>query len=539
MDFLSDLLKHRRVLMSILASFILVMTTILAPQTAQAASLRKYAGIVVDAKTGKTLYSYAADSKRYPASVTKVMTLYVLFEELAAGRLNLSSKLKVSVYASKAVPTKLYLKPGTTITVSDAIQSLVTKSANDSARVIAENISGSVPAFAARMTKTARALGMSRTTYKNPSGLPDSGQVTTVRDQARLGMAIFQHFPQYFKYFKTRSFRYRGQSYGNHNRLLGSVRGVDGIKTGYTRAAGYNLLTSAREGNRHVIVAGFGFDSGASRNTKVTQLVNKYLPKAYKGVYWKQASIGKPNSGKSNSSSQEIAVALNSTPPARPAQLGGTNAFAKEAQVVVPTTITVPIKPATTEPTGSASRVEVAAISVVPVPPSRPEDLLAGTQPKSLGVIAINQQAPAPQRQTLQRASAFAPLDLLGNLINRNQPSTRSAPNPPHGLIPPGNIADPQTTSAIAQPPAINANPEIWAVQIGATKNQTNANQLLADANKQLAILKDYRSTVQTVTRNGQNFYRVRFVGFAGEAEAAMACGALKEREIQCLALPG
>ena len=175
-DFLSDIFKHRRVFTSILTSIILVMTTLVAPQPAQAANLRKYAGIVVDAKTGKTLYSYGADSTRYPASVTKVMTLYIVFEELAAGRLKLSSKLKVSKYASSAEPTKLYLKPGTTIAVSDAIQALVTKSANDVARVIAENISGSVPNFAVRMTKTARALGMSRTTYKNPSGLPNSAR---------------------------------------------------------------------------------------------------------------------------------------------------------------------------------------------------------------------------------------------------------------------------------------------------------------------------------------------------------------------------
>lgn len=536
MDFLSDLLNRRRAFTSILASIILVVTTVLAPMPAQAANLRKYAGIVVDAKTGKTLYSYGADSKRYPASVAKVMTLYIVFEELAAGRLKLSSKLTVSKYAASAEPSKLYLKPGTSITVSDAIQALVTKSANDVARVIAENISGSVPKFADRMTKTARGLGMSRTTYKNPSGLPNSAQITTVRDQARLGMAIFQHFPQYFKYFKTRSFRYRGNAYGNHNRLLGNVRGVDGIKTGYTRASGFNLLTSARHGNRHVIVAGFGFDSGGSRNTKVTQLVNKYLPKAHKGSYWKQASIAKPNG--TRNSAPAIAVALKGTPPARPAHLGGGTQI---AQAVTPPPVpeppTVAIKPAPAAPERSDDVIEVAAVTDIPTPPSRPEDLLAGTKPKQLGVIAINAQAPQPVRQTLEQANAFTPLDLLGNLINRNQPSTRSAPpTPPQGLIPPGSI-DPQTTSAV-QTAAVEA-PKIWAVQIGATRDQDQADKLLATANQKFALLKDYRPTVQTVTRNGQSFYRARFVGFTGEAEAAMACDALKERDIKCLALPG
>ncbi|WP_299348949.1 SPOR domain-containing protein, partial [uncultured Maritalea sp.] len=183
--------------------------------------------------------------------------------------------------------------------------------------------------------------------------------------------------------------------------------------------------------------------------------------------------------------------------------------------------------------------IEVAYIVNVPTPPSRPEDLLAGDGTKQLGLIAINQQAPAPQRQTLEQANAFTPLDLLGNLINRNQPSTRSAPTPPQGLIPPGNIVDPQTTSSLGAATALSEMPKIWTVQIGAAKNQDGANQLIAEANNQLAILKDYRSSVQSVTRNGQSFYRARFVGFTGEAEAATACNALKERNIKCLALPG
>ena len=274
MDFLSELNGHRRFVTLFLASLSIVLASFFMTSAADAANLRKYAGIVVDAKTGKTLYSSGADAKRYPASVAKVMTLYVLFEELAAGRLKLNSKLKVSKYASGAEPTKLYLKAGGTISVSDAIQSLVTKSANDAARVIAENISGTEGKFAIRMTKTARALGMSRTTYKNASGLPNSKQITTVRDQARLGMAVFQHFPQYYKYFKIKSFRYGSKTFGNHNSLLGRVKGVDGLKTGYIRAAGFNLLTSVRVGNRHIIVVGFGFNKSAARNAKVASLIN-------------------------------------------------------------------------------------------------------------------------------------------------------------------------------------------------------------------------------------------------------------------------
>jgi D-alanyl-D-alanine carboxypeptidase len=243
---------------------------VLSPVAAEAKSSvpRKFAGIVVDAKSGKVLYESAADAARYPASITKVMTLYVLFQELAAGNISLSDKMVVSKHAASAVPTKLGLKKGSKITVENAIKALVTLSANDMARVIAEHISGTESEFAKRMTATAKALGMNRTTYRNASGLPDSKQVTTVRDQAILGAAIYQHYPKYYEYFQTKSFSYGKRTYGNHNRLLGS-NNVDGIKTGYTRASGFNLLTAARDGDQHIVVAGFGFDTSGSRDAKV------------------------------------------------------------------------------------------------------------------------------------------------------------------------------------------------------------------------------------------------------------------------------
>lgn len=245
----------------------------------------KYSGIVVDAKTGRTLYDYKADVRRYPASLTKIMTLYLLFEEIEAGRMSMQTPLKVSRYAASRPPSKLGLKPGSTIRAKDAILALVTKSANDVAVVVAENVSGSVPKFAKRMTRTARALGMKRTTFRNPSGLPDKAQVTTARDMATLGRAIKQRFPKYFKLFSTRSFKYKGRRYGNHNRLLGRVRGVDGIKTGYTRASGFNLVTNVETGGRHIVAVVMGGRTGASRNKQMTKLIGRYLPKASKGRY--------------------------------------------------------------------------------------------------------------------------------------------------------------------------------------------------------------------------------------------------------------
>ncbi len=252
-----------------------------APLPASANS--KYAGIVVDAKTGKTLYSSSADARRYPASLTKIMTLYLVFEELEAGRLSLNSKFKVSKYASGRPPSKLGLKPGSTIKVKDAILALVTKSANDVATTIAENIAGSETKFAARMTRTAHQLGMKRTVFRNPHGLPNSKQYTTARDMATLGRAIQERFPQYYGYFKTRVYTYRGRRYGNHNRLLGRVKGVDGIKTGYIRASGFNLVTSVKRKGRHIVAVVMGGRTGRSRNAQMVKLINNYLPRASKG----------------------------------------------------------------------------------------------------------------------------------------------------------------------------------------------------------------------------------------------------------------
>lgn len=516
------------------------------------ANLRKYAGIVVDAKTGKTLYSYAADSKRYPASVAKVMTLYIVFEELEAGRLTLNSKLKVSKYAASAVPSKLYLKPGTSITVSDAIQALVTKSANDVARVVAENISGSVPKFADRMTKTARALGMSSTTYKNPSGLPDSRQVTTVRDQARLGMAIFQHYPQYFKYFKTSAFRYRGNTYGNHNRLLRSVKGVDGIKTGYINAAGFNLLTSARLNNRHVIVAGFGFNTGGERNAKVASLVKKYLPKAHRGDYWRQASIARPTGagGIIRMASNPVSVAIKGTPPSRPAALGGGELLTPPAVMALADTSTskpaVPTPPTLSAP--QAETVQVASIEPVnvaapaPAPPNRPIDLLMGDGAQPLGVIKVaapielrSPQAPAPAPQPVAQQpqrkslSSLTPLDLFGNLINGG-PSTQQ----PVSLVPPASVGN-DITSSVTKTAAIDS----WSLQLGAASSANEANEILANATQQVDGLKDLRSAVQPITTNGQAYFRARVMGFTNQEEAIQTCQALKSKDIKCLALPG
>ncbi len=240
---------------------------------ASPALAEKYASFVIDLDDNKVLHSRNADAPRYPASLTKVMTLYMVFDALKSGELMLSDKLTVSSHAASQQPSKLGLKPGATIKVEDAIRALVTKSANDIAVVIGERLGGSESRFAALMTAKARQLGLQNTRFRNASGLHNSRQISTARDMAKLGEAIFVHHAEYYDYFAIEEFAYAKRPYRNHNKLLGKVKGVDGIKTGYTRASGYNLLASAERDGRRVIAVMLGGSSSRSRNDHVTALL--------------------------------------------------------------------------------------------------------------------------------------------------------------------------------------------------------------------------------------------------------------------------
>jgi D-alanyl-D-alanine carboxypeptidase len=235
----------------------------------------KYASIVVDAETGLVLHETNADTRNFPASLTKMMTLYLLFEALESGELALSDKLSVSARAAKQQPSKLGLKTGATISVENAIRALVTKSANDVAVVVAEAIGDTEWGFAKLMTAKAKALGMSRTNFANASGLPDSRQLSTARDMAALSLALIADFPQYYHYFSLGSFTYKGKTYANHNKLLNSYAGVDGIKTGYTKASGYNIAISAVHDGRRLIAIVFGGKTASVRNRHATELLDQ------------------------------------------------------------------------------------------------------------------------------------------------------------------------------------------------------------------------------------------------------------------------
>jgi len=271
----------KRLVRLVVAAVIAVTTWFVYPATAEAND--NYAAIVVDANTGEVLFSRNADLSRYPASLTKMMTLYLIFEDLERGKISLNSRLSVSRNAANQAPSKLGLSVGSTIRVEDAILALVTKSANDVAMVVAENLSASADAFAYRMTQTARSLGMNSTVFRNPHGLPNSGQVTTARDMSILGRALYDRFPQYYGYFSVERFTWNGTTYGNHNNLLGVVDGVNGIKTGYIRASGFNLVTSVQRGNRYVVAVVMGGITAASRDAHMAELLDTYLPRATTG----------------------------------------------------------------------------------------------------------------------------------------------------------------------------------------------------------------------------------------------------------------
>jgi D-alanyl-D-alanine carboxypeptidase len=375
-----------------------------------------YADIVVDANSGTVLHSTNPDAQRHPASLTKIMTLYLLFEQLEAGKLKLDSPLQVSKEAAGQMPTKLGLKPGSTLAVEDAIKGMVTRSANDAAVVVAEAIAGDEDAFAKLMTRKAQALGMSRTIYKNASGLPDSGQVTTARDQSTLGRAVQERFPRYYKYFSIRTFTFRGQSIGNHNHLLGRVEGVDGIKTGYVSASGFNLVTSVHRGNRYLVAVVMGGSSAGSRDAKMRDLISDKIAQAsVKRTAPMVAEGAMPPEAKPE---PKVAAKVE----AKPEPKAEANTESKsEARFAVASAVSMPMRfnpaPAQAEP--ATTRTESAAAIAQPrtiagsTDPIRPVlvktlSVKAGTQTASLAAMQVP-SPPAVEPQPVRAAAPVAP----------------------------------------------------------------------------------------------------------------------------------
>ena len=456
-----------------LASLAAVLTLSIAVSVTPAAAAPKYAGIVIDTKTGKTLYSENADALRFPASLTKMMTLYLTFEALKRGKVKLNTKIKFSANAAAEAPTKLGVKAGNSITVEQAILGLVTKSANDAATATAELLGGSESGFARMMTNKARQLGMSKTVFRNAHGLPNSQQVTTARDMAVLGMALRQHFPEYYHYFSTRSFTFGRSRMANHNRLLGTVRGVDGIKTGYTRASGFNLVSSVVDDNRSIVAVVIGGKSGASRNKTMKNLIAKYMPRA--------------------------------------STRGGGVAIAK----------------------GAPAPIEAAAPAVAAFDGLRLPDV--GPMPMQRhdggSRIELAYAAPAP-KQVVGKQALAATLRQQQVAIPTPSPVRSQV----RSLVPPAPIAEVASVETAAVDPVTTSSTQTfdgWVIQLGAMPDRDAAMNLLSKA--QGAAGRTLASA-EPFTVAYENLYRARFGGFAGQDSAVAACRTLKKKGFACWA---
>jgi D-alanyl-D-alanine carboxypeptidase len=472
-------------------------------RTASLSYAPPYSAIVVDAPTGRTLYSDAENELRHPASLTKVMTLYLLFEQFQKGRLTPDTMIEVSPHAASMEPDKLGLRPGSHIRLDDAIRAIVTKSANDMAVAIGEAVGGNESHFAELMTAKAHELGMTRTQYVNASGLPDDRQLTTAHDLALLGRSIQERFPQYFKYFSLQSFRYAGSYMASHDHLLGHVDGVDGIKTGYTRASGYNLLTDVRRGDRHIVAVILGGTSWRSRDLAMERLVADHIAEASPGHGLAPVSVDAEQPAVDD---ERAAPALEPpTAHAEPVRLPIRSA-ALETQ-------TERLRPAVV---GSAPK-EVS--DETPVTDAISQDQNDGSTRMRVDATAT----PSPLRWT------------VGPQPVRD--SSRSAPAARPVLARTAAAERPATEDGVADAPAPASHRPGIQIQVGATDDMDQAKSLLEKAaNHGHGALARATPYTEKFEKGGSTFWRARFAGLDSD-QAQAACRQLKRSGIACFTI--
>jgi D-alanyl-D-alanine carboxypeptidase len=548
------------------------------------------ASIVVDGNSGAVLQASNPDALRHPASLTKIMTLYLLFERLEAGKIKLDSLLKVSEYASGQAPTKLGLKPGQTIAVEDAIKAIVTKSANDAAVAVAENLGGDEGRFAKLMTQKARDLGMTRTTYTNASGLPDDDQITTARDQALLGRLVQKRFPRYYKYFSTESFVYHGVTMRNHNQLLGSIEGVDGIKTGFIRASGFNLVTSVHRDGRYIVAVVMGGRSSLERDAHMRELISAQI----KGIALKRATPAIAKSNQRDETQPALAnasVASQGHPIDQPLSTSTFQTTSVLSSSVAPMPVLAPV--AANAPQPSA---QVAARWLPPAPPaSGPMTAPAttvienSTLPLSRGDPTISNQPRMVKTITIHtrpvQPTSLAPIpELVPVAATTPQPSAQVAAR----WLPPAPPTDQKrTVVASAEPVPIAQTPapaapafsepaklepkkieaatlvgvretesapvkahiaastpyapphahDGWLIQIGAFDSEDEARQHLNTAGLKVRdALATAHPLTERVRKDDKVLYRARFTGFNKET-AEIVCQQLRRSDMDCIAL--
>jgi D-alanyl-D-alanine carboxypeptidase len=550
----------------------------------------QFSSIIVDGNSGAVLTSNNPDGSRHPASLTKIMTLYLLFERLETNKMKLDTEMDVSEHASEQAPTKLGLRPGQTIKVEDAIKGLVTRSANDAAVVIAEAIGGDEDDFAKMMTRKARALGMTKTIYRNASGLPNDEQVTTARDQATLGRAIQDRFPRYYRYFSTSVFNYHGQSIRNHNRLLGNVEGVDGIKTGYTRASGFNLVTSMRRGNRHLVGVVLGGRSGGSRDAIMRNLLAENLEKG--ATKRTVAAITERNSGDANT---EVAEAETTSRPTEMVQVNGAIASAEPAQaalrpvaspkpsLMAAAAAALPPAPARFEPqakpepapltSGVIQTQQFAAIpgSAEPMKPVKVKTVQVKAGPMRLASAGPSQPTPITNAIPARPEVAETSSAVVAKATETNKAETARIEMPPQpanhgtgqgvlGVLPASSLASTSSQPAPSRasasqalayadpaPRAVQENGAIkpaapatthsgWIIQVGALESEGEAKQRIDLARSKASSLlsKADPFTEPVVAKDNRTLFRARFAGLERD-QAEAVCKTLKRADISCI----
>ena len=474
-----------------------------------------YAALVVDAKTGRTLYEKNADAVRFPASVTKVMTLYLVFEDLERGRIRLDSPMTMSSRCAAMAPSKLGLRPGQTIDVEDGIKALVTKSANDVACAFGDNLEGSESAFAERMTRKARAIGMSQTVYRNASGLPNPSHVTSARDLVTLGRSIQDRFPRYYGYFSTRVFAYGKQRIGNHNKLLGRVEGVDGIKTGYTNASGFNLLTSVKWQGRSVVAVVMGGRSGPSRDNHMRELIALNLPKAQPGARTAPL-VAEAVERAPTQRARPAVLASVPTPVAAPPALTSERVALLDQPVPTPRPVPVAVAPVS-EPVEAAPRL-VRTVAIEPAVAAR-------------AIPVSAEPAAAPAAKPMRWVVGAAP-STTGSVDQGQRDTAEVRPAEPVAATRVAS-AEQEAAPEVEDVPARKG----WMIQIGATTEPSQAKVLLTNAqSKGGRALNGAEPFTETYTRGETTYYRARFAGL-NEQSAGAACKALKRSSVSCFAI--
>jgi len=486
----SDAALPRRVSVLSLVTAVLLaaMTWMALPGTAAAGPL--FSAIAVDASNGKVLFQHHCDGHRYPASLTKVMTLYLLFEDLRAGKVTLSTRFTISRHAAAQQPTKLGLKPGSTISVRDAIGAIVTKSANDIAVAVAEGLGGSEKAFAQRMTRTAHELGMTRTHFDNASGLPDRLQRTTARDMATLALRIQRDFPKRFAWFSTVHFTYDGRTYRNHNHLLGRLKGVDGIKTGYTRASGFNLIATIERGGKRVVGVVMGGRTSRSRNAYMRRMLERMFRSRKLEPYHIAALVaGHPPGYVPRRVALAISVSTPPLPQPKPEAAWNKDARPKVVEAVL----------------GNDSARQEAK-------PAEPAT--SRVQPTTFQSVTV-------RAETFGKSDSLAPA-VTGKIGDDARLTSEKA------------LAK---TEATDQPPQQPARQDTWNIQVGAFPTPQGARQRIDTALATGVKVLDGKSAFTMKAEAGSaTIYRARFSGF-DEKAAREACKLLKRKGLGCFTL--